>query len=250
MNTASPERSTAAPNANDFMLLDMFLSAYEAIRDIRDGLEQGDDSLGEGDQDHRLDALSQQLKTKIEHATQVSDQSEHLQAAVARLRYALVALVDEQLVYNVHSLRDQVWTQYLVEEQFYGTSLAGRDLLVAMDTLADEVWSEVLISQVALIYMMVLQLGFRGELREEDDRIRQKYAALKELIVGEEHSADIPTQAFAQAYAHNIEVETPERLAPLSRWTKYMLLLTGLYLASAYGVWVVLLQDFKGLGGA
>lgn len=250
MTTAAPERSTATPAANDFMLLDMFLSAYDAIREIRDGLEQGDNSLGEGDLDHRLDALSQQLKSRIEHATQVSDQSEHLQAAVARLRYALVALVDEQFVYNVNSLKDQIWTQYLVEEQFYGTSLSGRDLLVAMDSLVDEVWSESLISQMALIYMMVLQLGFRGELREEEDLLRHKYTALKTLVVGNTRETGSATQAFTQAYAHNIEVGTPQRLAPLSRWVKYMVLFTGLYLAAAYGVWMVLLQDFKGLGGA
>lgn len=229
-----------------FELLDIFLCAYEACRDQRAALERGEAA----DSARALDALGQRLKTRIAAAAErACDPNEDFRRALARSCYALAALVDEQLIHDTEWRGKSRWTGHLLEQRIYRSSLAGRRLFAAIESLPAEPWQPQLKRQMALVYLMVLQLGFRGELRGEEDRLAPYLRQLESLVAGAEEST-LPARACAQAYAHNIEPAGAERLAPLSHWINRMLLLAGLYLLASTAVWLVALagfMDFQGL---
>lgn len=228
-----------------FELLDIFLSAYEAGRDRRAALERGDAS----DSPEALDALGQQLKAQVETAGEnPRDRSENFHSALGRTRYALTALLDEQLIHNTDWPGKSRWADHLLEQRIYRSSLAGRGLFAAIESLSGEHWEPELTRQVALVYLMVLQLGFRGELRGEEECLTPYFRHLEAMISGSEGSA-APTRACPQAYAHNIAPATAERLAPLALWGKRMLLLSGLYLLASSAVWLAALIGFRNLPG-
>ncbi|AJQ97515.1 DotU family type IV/VI secretion system protein [Gynuella sunshinyii] len=229
----------------EFELLDRFLDAYEAVTRIRETLRQQEDY----DPDTSASGICQQLKLEIDSALQSQDNDENLLAALQRSRYALVALVDEQLICTTDWAGKNSWVNNLLEEHVYNTSLAGWELFRDMDRLilqdSDLPYKPVL----ALIYLMVLQLGFRGELREEDERLQPYFDQLQDLVDGQTDGVPpvVLEQAFEQAYQHNIEPGSQQRLAPLSRWMTRIVLLTGVYLLASLAVWLGLLNDFRSL---
>ncbi|WP_428243242.1 DotU family type IV/VI secretion system protein [Gynuella sp.] len=229
----------------EFELLDRFLDAYEAITGIRMTLLQQEDY----DPDTSALGVCQNLKLEIDSALQSQDNDENLLVALQRVRYALVALVDEQLICTTDWAGKNSWVNNLLEEHVYSTSLAGWELFRDIDRLIKRDSGLPYRAVLALIYLMVLQLGFRGELRDEEERLQPYFDKLQDLVDGQTDGVPpaVLEQAFEQAYLQNIEPGSQQRLAPLSRWITRIVLLTGVYLLASLAVWLGLLNDFRSL---
>lgn len=157
---------------------------------------------------------------------------------LAAVRFALVALVDEWLIYQVNWACAEVWSDNPLEQQMYGTTTAGRTLFARMGELGAGQLAPAARRQLAAVYLLCLRLGFCGEWRGAEERLMgYKHDLLQWLPAGDSSEA-----AFPQAYAHTKSGFQEERLAPLGRFWRWCLLGLTVYLLVSWAVWIWLSQ--------
>lgn len=184
---------------------------------------------------HRLQAIVRRAGAVTDSSALASQPLElTLPREVAELRQALAALADEWLIQRVHWPGRDAWSQEPLEHSLYGSSAAGRVLFARMSELEERRREPALRQQLAAIYLTCLELGFCGEWRGDVERLASYRAQLRRWLP----PAASGQRAFAQAYAHVSCGPREERLAPLRRWWRGMLLASGVYLVLSLAIWV------------
>jgi type VI secretion system protein ImpK len=152
-------------------------------------------------------------------------------------RRAMAALADEVFAIELDWSGRQAWLDNLLELTLFHTRHAGSRFFDDADALigADRrhgPWQE-----VAAVWLLALQLGFKGRLRgaEAETALQQYRQALYRLArTGAERSP----RAFPQAYAHCLVLQADRRLAPLDAWRKAGLRALGLALLASALYWL------------
>jgi len=222
--------------------VDLFLSGYERLYQITCDLEmQGgeaadDEARTEADQDDiKVLAGGTALRIKRVFEELFSHSADVAPALREELRYALAALVDEMLIHQLEWAGKDIWFDYLIEEQQYQTSIAGRRLFRQINSLQTRFTNPVYLDQLATVYLMLLQLGFCGELRYQPDRLAEYRHQLNQLRL----DAQLPEQACAQAYNFNLVGKEAQKLAAMRSWWRKMALGVGGFLLVALAVWML-----------
>ena len=232
--------------------VDLFLNGYERLYLITRELANG--AHGNDAQDNEPDCDQQQAQDEARvvagrTAIQIKRIFEDLftnpdgvpPALVEELRYALAALVDEILLHELDWPGRQLWFDYLIEEQQYQTSIAGRRLFRQIDSLANRFADPAYLDQLATVYLMVLQLGFCGELRYQNDELADYRRHLNSLRL----DAQLPEQICPQAYNHNQSGKEPQKLAAMRSWWRWIASGVVLFMLASFGVWVFSAQELK-----
>ncbi len=136
--------------------------------------------------------------------------------------YAIAAFIDEQLLQQVKWNQQQNWIPLMLELKLFGSRNSGEKLINRMQLLS-EVSHEFSDDQKALAkcYLRVLWLGFDGKFRNQPAKLKQ----LKEQLMtsAELTTPDLSVKTlFSQAYLQNINPMEQSRLAPISKWQRYI----------------------------
>lgn len=157
-----------------------------------------------------------------------------------KLLYAIAALIDEQLLQQVKWKEEKQWLRLMLELSLFGSRNSGEKLIVQMQDFSqlshvfgnDE-------KELAGCYLRVLWLGFDGKFADNPETLTQLKTQL--ISNAELTIPDLSVKTiFPQAYIHNIINGEQSRLAPISRWQRFIVLGIGAYLSIAGIIWLTL----------
>lgn len=163
-------------------------------------------------------------------------------------QYALVALVDDQLLRMVKWPHQNEWLTMLLEKTMFSSRNAGHKLIQRVEELVenDAVGKTVSpqIKQLAYIYVCVFWQGFKGKLFNNPGKIEHFVNALTEI--SDFGAVDLSHKhLFHQPYLHNKNNDKAGRLAPISKWHRVTLIAFILYIVASTGVWSFLTMELS-----
>lgn len=229
------------------------LAFWHALRtDVEAHFEKGTNLSPDSSRDitdvprhvHRL--ITEHLASQEQAVKTVASSGQYI--IYLQAQYALVALIDDQLLRSVQWPHRQEWLQLLLEKTMYASRNAGHTLIVRVEELieldANGKSASAQTKQLAYIYQAVFWLGFRGKLLNNPSKLDHLCNALNEI--SDFNHVDLNHKhLFHQAYLHTRNNDKAARLAPLSKWHRVTLIAIIIYLAVSSGVWGVLTMDLS-----
>ncbi|QNM95339.1 DotU family type IV/VI secretion system protein [Chitinimonas koreensis] len=210
---------------------------------------------------HDLAALvSGRLAQRL--AAQGRDVAEHAgdaeQRAYRVAQFAMAALADEIFILEVRWPAAEHWLSHLLEYTLFRRREAGRMFFELLASLLRTRGRGQLQLELAAVFLLALQLGFKGEYRG-----RSGQAALAEYrkrllgFIAARRPADLLAgPAFPQAYAYTLGDAADRRLAPLTPWYRAAAIGLVVYLLLSSALWfkalvpiTSLLHTLMGNGG-
>lgn len=149
-----------------------------------------------GEVEMDADWLRRNLISIIEEQEVLLREQPELKRSYEKARFAIVALADE-VALNTNWPGQEDWEDELLEQHFFGTSIAGEEFYVRLQEVGPEE------DQLAEIYFLCLSLGFMGKYRsrpEERQEMQQRlYGQLPNRIT---KKSDLLSPGV---YDHNVE---------------------------------------------
>lgn len=179
------------------------------------------------------------------------------QAQYRRALYVMAALADEVFLLELVWPGSEPWLQHLLEYSLFRTRQAGQVFFQQIEELLRSQAGDAQ-RELAAIFLLALQLGFKGEYRghggqEKLETYRRKLIA---AIDARRQEGDERKRAFAQAYSYILFEHSDQRLAPLRPWYRIAAVALVAYLMASSALWfgVLLphashLQRLTGAGG-
>ena len=165
-------------------------------------------------------------------------------------QYAMAALADEILL-NFEWPGRNVWTSCLIEEALFGSRIAGDRIFERLEELLRT--RDPARRDLALVYLLMLSLGFEGRYRGTDCAARmQAYrAALYRFAFGRDPDpSDRARQISPQAYAFTVSDALPQQIPHVRKWITILLLVIVSMLGLSQLIWqwkaVPLVADILG----
>lgn len=161
-------------------------------------------------------------------------------------RYAMAALADEILLLDPDlppwTGRD-AWLGVLLERRLFGTNDAGQRFFVLADQVLAASDRSALRLDLASVFLLALQLGFKGRYRGAEGAARlAEYRHRLHLVARRSAADESALPAFPQAYEQLLVGEKEQRFAPLARWYAPGLMVAAAYLLISTGVWWYLMH--------
>lgn len=170
----------------------------------------------------------------------------HFQEAL----YVMVCLADE--VFLAFSwIGQKRWENHLLEAQIFHTQIAGEQFYKKLDALIEA--NDPVRNDLAIIYLMALALGFRGQYRDENDagKIRwyreQLYTMLHRQGTTLFHSGR--NRLIPMVYDYNITASPGKGLPDLRTWFMAFGGLFLIYLFIASMAWYSVIRDLDSVIG-
>lgn len=245
------------------LLMSCFADFYAEVARIRQAIAQGRLAayLAEGEAvsfagaGDIAAAVAERLASRLQQqATQVrADGNEAETKAYRQAQYVMAVLADEVLLLELDWSGATAWRDELLERRLFGSSTAGRDFFRLLDRLLQTRGRTALLTDLGGVYLLALQLGFKGRYRSRhgDDVLAGYKAKLLRFMGWGDVTVDNALM-FPHAYQHLVSGGDGERLAPVSRWlTLAGAALLGYVLVSSL-VWFYATARFDrlfGLGG-
>lgn len=236
-------------------LLAGFAEFYEELAAIKLALREGrlaaylavggDTPAAGPDQALRVASrLAQVLDAQARALAQGGTSAEARAGRIAR--YAMAALADEIMLLDPDlppwSGRD-AWLGVLLERRLYGTNDAGQRFFVLADQVLAASDRSALRLDLASVFLLALQLGFRGRYRGAEGAARlADYRRRLHLVARRSAQAESGLPAFPQAYEQLLSGEKEQRFAPLRRWYGPGIMAACAYLLISTGVWWYLMH--------
>jgi type VI secretion system protein ImpK len=173
--------------------------------------------------------------------------------AYTMAQYVMAALADEIFILDPElpwAGRD-AWLEVLLEHKLFRTGDAGQRFFTFADEILHAPERTALHTDLASVFLLALQLGFKGRYRgEHGAEMLRGYRRQLYNFTRQQSVADPSQPAFLQAYQHLLQEEKGERYAPLSRWFALGRIALVAYLVVSTLVWVALMHPFeKTFGG-
>jgi type VI secretion system protein ImpK len=171
--------------------------------------------------------------------------------AYGKAMYAMAALADEIFILELDWQGRAAWLDNLLEQRLFRSCGAGQRLFMMIEALLRCRDRNPLHVDLAAVYLLVLQLGFKGVFRGPGGaaRLQQYRTRLFDLVHGQGGAG--AEFAFPQAYSQPVPHNLPEqRVAPLSPWLSLCRTALILYAVVSSVVWAGLLLPFVKSFGA
>lgn len=253
------------PGSDNFRFLDRCADFYQEIASIKSALAE-----------NRLAAYlapneAQTLSLPSDFAQRVSarllnilrqqerDFRQHGSPAEVRIHkvslYLMTALADEIFILELDWLGRDAWLDVLLEQKLFNSSNAGLRFFNMAQQLIKQPRRNRLSMELAAVFLMALELGFKGCYRGRLGQIsllklrKQLYQIIK--YVDPQSRPINPNSdagqwsAFSQAYQYTLQPGRDERLAPLSPWRNLSLYALASYLMLSISAWFVLMHPFE-----
>lgn len=149
--------------------------------------------------------------------------------------YAMAALADELMLFEVEWVGQPYWQDVLLEEALFKSCRAGTSLFELMDRLVAARSHNDTERQLAAVYLLVLRLGFSGRYRNEPEALNRYRRQLYRLVNMSEDEGKRPI--CADAYQHQLVSRQQQRMAPIGRWYRKVGLAALGYLVVSTLIW-------------
>lgn len=167
-------------------------------------------------------------------------------------QYALIALIDDQLLQAPPWDDKDAWLSHMLEAELFKSRIAGQRLIDNIEDLinhrhfAEQQDTE---RQLAYVYLNVLWLGFKGRLFNNDAKLRELQLSLTQL------TGFLPINLKSKRYLaqpYNYTTNDPDnenqpnrRLAPIGKWHKVVLISAIVYGVISTAVWYGFTWDLE-----
>ena len=154
-------------------------------------------------------------------------------------QYIMAALADETFI-NMAWVGREEWKKSLLESQLFHTQVAGEKFFTNLDQFLEV--RDSANSDIGVLYIFALGLGFKGRYRDTDDRgSLQKYRDQLEARVmrGSSYATEEIRHIFPEAYAHTIDVREWAKVPTAKKWA---IILGGIvlgYVGVSYLMWIM-----------
>lgn len=191
-------------------------------------------------QDQLASHIQQKLKTIIEKQALVAKKNigERSVFYAQEAHYAMVALTDE-IFLNLDWDGRKQWEKSLLEAQLFKTQIAGEYIYQKIDLLLAS--SDPLRADLAMIYLMILGLGFQGQYKEMEysQRLQWYKNELYKVIHQEQpflfDSIDTPIQV--DCYKYTLNEPALKQLPDMRLWGAITLITILIYIFVSIVIW-------------
>lgn len=186
--------------------------------------------------------LSSYLRAALASQTEyVASHTSQLEFAAYRdASYLMCALADEIFLIQLNWFGRRYWHEFSLESGAFSTAIAGDEYYRRLQTLLKKDVLSYFEKQLAALFILTLQLGFRG-------RIRGNEKLVKTLLDRLLPKTGVPKQTphlFPAAYGSIVNPTSAARLEPFSRWHKIIFWSLISYLILTSGVWLWISTSF------
>lgn len=233
-------------------LVGYFAEFYQEVAQIKEAINFGRLAiLLELDTEHAYTGrdlaslVSGRLSQKLQR--QLLDIKADATAAEQRVydvaHYVMAVLADEIFILETDWAGQEHWVHYLLEYTLFKRRQAGSqffELINQLLRLRHNASHEV---DLAAIFLLALQLGFKGEFRGHDGQhaLADYRKKLMRFINERRQPQDIDQAIFPMAYHYNLSQTTDQRLAPLKPWILTSLAVLIVYLIISSAIWFQLI---------
>lgn len=167
---------------------------------------------------------------------------------VREVLYAMAALADEVFIHLDWSGASS-WKHHLLESALFDTHEAGEEIFRRIDHLIQHGDRSQRYSEVALVYLLMLALGFQGQYRGDPDArdvLETTRRHLYRFLTGRTpEDEDIP-RLSPPAYGHTLAPGGPRgRMPYLRRWLFTLGGVVLLWLLVGHALWLHLTSDLR-----
>lgn len=234
-------------NRQSFSLVQYFSDFYQEIAALKQAISDGNlpiylagDSKTETDKHSLASMMALRLYSFLaKQAKEVRELGNEQERQAYRMaQYVMAALADEIFIIELEWDGNDVWADYLLEKRLFKTSMAGRNLFQYSSRLLKSRTHGPLQRELGIIFLMAIQLGFKGEHTGKKGYEHLK-GLRKDLLHFIGYSAESELPAFPQAEQIDYKMSKPygKRLAPLSRWYWIGTFCLIAYLIVSTGIW-------------
>ncbi|HKQ30728.1 MAG TPA: DotU family type IV/VI secretion system protein [Burkholderiales bacterium] len=192
-------------------------------------------------------AANQRLKQRLQQQEKLV-RSVGTEAEIETYRaaqYVMAALADEIFILEIDWVGQEAWPYMLLESSLFQLNNAGQEFFARLDRLLGMRVVTPLAEDLAAVFLMALQLGFKGEHRSEQGAaILQNYRAKLIQFIGAGYDRWREQPGCLQAYQYRMSEMRGERLAPLSRWYRWAAIGLLVYIAMSTVVWFAMTNRF------
>jgi type VI secretion system protein ImpK len=241
-----------------FFLLACFAEFYEEVASIKLAIAEGrlSNYLAVGDETPPTRGADLALRVSSRLAAVLRNQARGIHGcatpaevkAYTMTQYAMAVLADEIFLLDpeLEWSGRKPWLDVLLEEQLFHTRDAGQRFFQHVEQVLHETNRSALHTDLASVFLLALQLGFKGRYRgEHGANVLRDYREQLYRFANQKGHAPDARPAFPQAYQHLVKDKKEQRLAPLSRWYAFGRIALLAYVAVSTLVWVVLMYPFE-----
>lgn len=251
----------ANDSADGTALLERYAQFYEEVARIKLAIRDGNLPMYLGGDQAVVNVGGQDLAAMVSYRlkNRLTDQLSAVEKtgtnaemeAYRVAQYVMAVQADELFILDLDWPGREAWSGYLLEMSLFRTGNAGHEFFVRLEELLKSRAQDPLQEELATVFLMAMQLGFKGKYRgaKGEATLRQLRQKLLQFI-GAGHESQYATPAFQQAYQYRLSEARGERLAPLSRWYYIGTALVLMYLGVSSVVWWLSVQRFSAIFGA
>ncbi|WP_115719798.1 DotU family type IV/VI secretion system protein [Gallaecimonas mangrovi] len=232
-----------------------FTDFYQEVALIKEAIAVGRLSLLLDQNTHSAQDQAAQVSARLAELLQrqllsmKADATREARRLYDMAHYAMAALADEIFILELQWDGQQYWTNYLLEYNLFKRRQSGSQFFELIDWLLRQRQNDSHLMELAAIYLLALQLGFKGQYRGSRGQItlaayRRK---LMHFINTRGFNSDQGLPMFPMAYQYTLCNRDDRRLAPLRPWLLTALGLGVLYLVLSSGVWIELTDPINAL---
>ncbi len=233
----------------DSVLLARFADFYQEVAYIKQAIADGrlplllDGDLPNQPTDRDLAALVSSRLTQKLHLQRLemkANCTEVEQKAYQHALYVMSALADEIFILEVDWTGREHWLPYLIEQSLFRCRKAGRHFFELLGELLDSRSRNSLLIELAAVFLLALQLGFKGEYRgaQGHAKLTEYRRKLMQFIASRRHNVPDGEPVFDQAYHYTVKEDEDRRLGSLKPWYKAGAVAIVLYLIISTAVWL------------
>lgn len=159
--------------------------------------------------------------------------------------YAMVAYADEVFL-NISWAGQKQWENNLLESRFFQTQIAGELLFRKIEDLIST--NDPMRADLAIIYLLILGLGFKGKFRDEDENYEQLYLYRQQLYrMINRHPSTLYDPGrhhlMQDCYEHVLDSTLSKGLPEIRMWFLIFMGIIGVYLFASTVLWYKLVKD-------
>lgn len=159
--------------------------------------------------------------------------------------YAMVAFADE-IFLNIPWIGQKNWENNLLESRFFQTQIAGELLFEKIEELISN--NDPMRADLAIIYLFILGLGFKGRFRDEDTNPEQLALYRQQLyMMVHRHPSTLyePGRGhlIEECYEHVLDSIVSKGLPEIRMWLLTFVGVLGVYLFASTVLWYKLVKD-------
>ena len=232
-------------------LLGRFAAFYETVAEVKLAVRKGElvrllrpdtphEPLSPHDQAARVGALLLDVLDRQKHEAMATYTEAEL-GVYRRARYVMMALADEVFILDLPWDGAAHWPEYLLEYAVERSRIAGRRFFDEAHALVEARAPSALEIDLAAVFLLALQLGFKGRYRgPSGERVIAGFRTKLYKLAGQGDLGARGFHAFDDAYRHSVTSDRDNSRLALMPWVRGALYGAIGYLVVSTTVWLVL----------